>query len=146
MPFYLRAGKRLPKRVTEIAITYKTPPIALFRRAGVLVQEPNVLVLRIQPDEGIALRIGAKEPGPTMRVETVKMDFRYSEHFGGKTPDAYERLLLDALNGDSTLFARRDEVEAAWELVTSVLDVWRERPPRDLPNYEAGTWGPEAAL
>jgi glucose-6-phosphate 1-dehydrogenase len=80
-----------------------------------------------------------------MRVEAVKMDFRYSEHFGGKTPDAYERLLLDALNGDSTLFARRDEVEAAWELVTAVLDVWRESPPRDLPNYEAGTWGPEAA-
>jgi len=146
VPFYLRAGKRLPKRVTEIAITFKTPPIALFRRAGVLGQEPNVLVLRLQPDEGIALRIGAKEPGPTMRVETVKMDFRYSEFFGEKTPDAYERLLLDALNGDSTLFARRDEVEAAWELVTSVLDVWRESPPRDLPNYEAGTWGPEAAM
>jgi glucose-6-phosphate 1-dehydrogenase len=81
-----------------------------------------------------------------MRVETVKMDFRYSEHFGEKTPDAYERLLLDALNGDPTLFARRDEVEAAWELVTAVLDVWRENPPRDLPNYEAGTWGPEAAM
>ncbi len=146
VPFYLRAGKRLPKRVTEIAITFKTPPIALFRRAGVLGQEPNALVLRIQPDEGIALRIGAKEPGPSMRIETVKMDFRYSEFFGEKTPDAYERLLLDALNGDSTLFARRDEVEAAWELVTAVLDVWRESPPRDLPNYEAGTWGPEAAM
>jgi glucose-6-phosphate 1-dehydrogenase len=146
VPFYLQAGKRLPKRVTEIAITFKTPPIALFRRAGVLVQEPNVLVLRIQPDEGIALRIGAKQPGPTMRVETVKMDFRYSEFFGGATPDAYERLLLDALNGDPTLFARRDEVEAAWELVTSVLDVWADAPPRDLPNYEAGTWGPEAAM
>ncbi len=145
VPFYLRAGKRLPKRVTEIAITFKTPPIALFRRAGVLAQEPNVLVLRIQPDEGIALRIGAKQPGPTMRVDTVKMDFRYSEHFGGKTPDAYERLLLDALNGDGTLFARRDEVEAAWELVSAVLDVWRESPPRDLPNYEAGMWGPEGA-
>ena len=145
VPFYLRAGKRLPKRVTEIAITFKTPPIALFRKAGVLVQEPNSLILRIQPDEGIAFRIGAKQPGPTMRVETVKMDFRYSEFFGEKTPDAYERLLLDALNGDPTLFARRDEVEAAWELVTSVLDVWRENPPRDLPNYEAGTWGPEAA-
>ena len=124
----------------------RRPPIALFRRAGVLVQEPNVLVLRIQPDEGIALRIGAKLPGPTMRVETVKMDFRYSEHFGATTPDAYERLLLDAMHGDATLFTRRDEVEAAWELVTAVLDVWRENPPRDLPNYEAGTWGPEAAM
>ena len=146
VPFYLRAGKRMPKRVTEIAITFKTPPIALFRKAGVLGQEPNALILRIQPDEGIALRIGAKEPGPSMRVEPVKMDFRYSEFFGEKTPDAYERLLLDALNGDPTLFARRDEVEAAWELVTAVLDVWRDSPPRDLPNYEAGTWGPEAAM
>lgn len=145
VPFYLRAGKRLPKRVTEIAITFKTPPIALFRHAGCAVGEPNVLVLRIQPDEGIALRIGAKRPGPTMRVETVKMDFRYAEHFGEKPPDAYERLLLDALNGDGTLFARRDEVEAAWELVEGVLDVWAESPPPDLPNYEAGTWGPEAA-
>lgn len=145
VPFYLRAGKRLPKRVTEIAITFKTPPIALFRHAGCAVGEPNVLVLRIQPDEGIALRIGAKRPGPTMRVETVKMDFRYAEHFGEATPDAYERLLLDALHGDGTLFARRDEVEAAWELVEGVLDVWAESPPPDLPNYEAGTWGPEAA-
>lgn len=145
VPFYLRAGKRLPKRVTEIAITFKTPPIALFRHAGCAVGEPNVLILRIQPDEGIALRIGAKRPGPTMRVETVKMDFRYAEHFGEATPDAYERLLVDALHGDGTLFARRDEVEAAWELVEGVLDVWAESPPGDLPNYEAGTWGPEAA-
>ena len=145
VPFYLRAGKRLPKRVTEIAITFKTPPIALFRHAGCAVGEPNVLVLRIQPDEVIALRIGAKRPGPTMRVETVKMDFRYAEQFGEATPDAYERLLLDALNGDGTLFARRDEVEAAWELVEGVLDVWAESPPPDLPNYEAGAWGPAAA-
>ena len=146
VPFYLRAGKRMPKRVTEIAITFKTPPIALFRKTGVLTQEPNVLILRIQPDEGIALRFGAKQPGPTMRVDTVKMDFRYADAFAGKTHDAYERLLLDALHGDSTLFARRDEVEAAWEHVTNVLDVWRGNPPADLPNYECGTWGPEAAM
>ncbi|KAA0253194.1 MAG: glucose-6-phosphate dehydrogenase [Acidobacteria bacterium] len=146
VPFYLRAGKRLPKRVTEIAITFKTPPIAFFRRAGVLSQEPNVLVLRIQPDEGIALRFGAKLPGASMRIEPVKMDFRYSEFFGAASPEAYERLVMDALNGDGTLFARRDEVEAAWEHVTAVLDTWREHPPQDHPNYEAGTWGPEAAV
>ncbi len=146
VPFYLRAGKRMPKRVTEIAFTFKTPPIALFRKAGVLRQEANVLVLRIQPDEGIGLNFGAKEPGPVMKIDPVKMNFRYSEFFGGSSPEAYERLLLDAIHGDSTLFARRDEVEAAWEHCTPVLDVWREHPPMDHPNYEAGTWGPEAAV
>jgi len=146
VPFYLRAGKRMPKRVTEIAFTFKTPPIAMFRKAGVLRQEPNVLVLRIQPDEGMELRFGAKEPGPTMKIDPVKMDFKYSEFFGGSTPEAYERLLMDCIHGDSTLFARRDEVEAAWEHCTPVLDVWREHPPLDHPNYEAGTWGPEAAV
>jgi len=146
VPFYLRAGKRMPKRLTEIAITFKTPPIAFFRRAGVSRQEQNVLVLRIQPDEGIALRFGAKLPGPVMKIEPVKMDFRYEEFFGSKSPDAYERLLMDAIHGDSTLFARRDEVEAAWEHVTAVLDTWRENPPVEMPNYEAGTWGPEGAV
>ncbi|HEV8268067.1 MAG TPA: glucose-6-phosphate dehydrogenase, partial [Thermoanaerobaculia bacterium] len=145
-PFYLRAGKRMPKRVTEIAITFRTPPIALFRKAGVLRQESNVLVLRIQPDEGIALHFGAKEPGPTMKIDPVSMDFHYSRFFGGSTPEAYERLLMDAIHGDSTLFARRDEVEAAWEHCTPILDAWRDNPPLDHPNYEAGTWGPEAAV
>ena len=145
-PFYLRAGKRMPKRVTEIAITFKTPPIALFRKAGVLRQEANVLILRIQPDEGIALKFSAKEPGPTMKIDPVAMDFKYSEFFGTRAPDAYERLLMDAIHGDSTLFARRDEVEAAWEHCTPVLDTWRDNPPLDHPNYEAGTWGPEAAV
>jgi len=146
VPFYLRAGKRLAKRVTEIAIQFKTPPIALFRQAGVLRQEPNVLVLNIQPDEGIALRFGAKVPGPVTKVEPVTMDFRYSTFFGASQPEAYERLLMDAIHGDSTLFARRDEVEAAWEHVTPLLDVWRDNPPLDHPNYEAGTWGPDAAV
>ena len=146
VPFYLRAGKRLQKRVTEIAIQFKTPPIALFRRVGVLRQEPNVLVLRIQPDEGIALKFGAKVPGPVTKVDPVTMDFRYSEVFGASQPEAYERLLMDAIHGDSTLFARRDEVEAAWEHVTPLLDVWRDNPPLDHPNYEAGTWGPDAAV
>lgn len=146
VPFYLRAGKRLQKRVTEIAIQFKTPPIALFRRVGVLRQEPNVLVLRIQPDEGVALKFGAKVPGPVTKVDPVTMDFRYSEFFGASQPEAYERLLMDAIHGDSTLFARRDEVEAAWEHVTPLLDVWRDNPPLDHPNYEAGTWGPDASV
>jgi glucose-6-phosphate 1-dehydrogenase len=146
VPFYLRAGKRLQKRVTEIAIQFKTPPIALFRRVGVVRQEPNVLVLRIQPDEGIALKFGAKVPGPVTKVDPVTMDFRYSEFFGASQPEAYERLLMDAIHGDSTLFARRDEVEAAWERVTPLLDVWRDNPPLDHPNYEAGTWGPDASV
>ena len=146
VPFYLRAGKRLAKRVTEIAIQFKTPPISLFRQVGVMKQETNALILRIQPDEGIALKFGAKEPGPTMKVDPVTMDFRYSEFFGASQPEAYERLLMDAMHGDSTLFARRDEVEAAWERVTPLLDVWRDNPPVDHPNYEAGTWGPDAAV
>jgi glucose-6-phosphate 1-dehydrogenase len=146
VPFYLRAGKRLAKRVTEIAIQFKTPPISLFRQVGVMKQEPNALILRIQPDEGIALKFGAKEPGQTMKVDPVTMDFRYSEFFGASQPEAYERLLMDAMHGDSTLFARRDEVEAAWERVTPLLDVWRDNPPVDHPNYEAGTWGPDAAV
>ena len=146
VPFYLRAGKRMPGRVTEIAITFKTPPIAFFRRAGVAQGEQNVLILRIQPDEGIALRFGAKKPGGVMRIDPVKMDFRYAEFFGSASPDAYERLLVDAIHGDSTLFARRDEVEAAWEHVTPLLDAWAESPPSDLPNYPSGTWGPEGAV
>ncbi len=146
VPFYLRAGKRMPKRVTEIAIQFKTPPIAFFRKSGMARQEPNTLILRIQPDEGIALKFGAKQPGATMKIDTVTMNFQYSEFFGTSQPEAYERLLMDAIHGDSTLFARRDEVEAAWELVTPVLDVWRDNPPTDHPNYEAGTWGPEAAV
>ncbi len=146
VPFYLRAGKRLPRRVTEIAIQFKTPPIAFFRKAGTPQQEPNILILRIQPDEGIALKFGAKQPGTSMKIDTVTMNFKYSEFFGRSQPEAYERLLMDALHGDSTLFARRDEVEAAWELVTPVLDAWRDDPPTDHPNYDAGTWGPEAAV
>ncbi len=146
VPFYVRAGKRMPRRVTEIAIQFRTPPIAFFRKAGMPQQEPNTLILRIQPDEGIALMFGAKQPGGAMKIDTVTMNFQYSEFFGRSQPEAYERLLMDAIHGDSTLFARRDEIEAAWEACTPVLDVWRENPPTDLPNYDAGTWGPEGAV
>jgi glucose-6-phosphate 1-dehydrogenase len=145
VPFFLRAGKRLPKRVTEIAIAFKRAPHALFRAAGCGALEPNVLTLRIQPDEGISLGFGSKAPGPVIRIDPVQMDFRYDTAFGGAPPDAYERLLLDAIAGDSTLFARRDEVECAWSVITPILEAWTHRPPPPFPNYVAGTWGPEAA-
>jgi glucose-6-phosphate 1-dehydrogenase len=145
VPFYLRTGKRLPKRVTELAISFKVPPLLLFRQAGMDEMEPNVLTLNIQPDEGITLRFAAKVPGQATRIRAVNMDFNYGTSFGVEEPTAYERLLLDAMVGDRTLFARRDEVELSWALVMPVLEAWDGAPPRDFPNYEAGTWGPETA-
>ena len=145
VPFYLRTGKRLPKRATEVAITFKTPPLQLFRQLGGGDDPtPNLLVLRIQPDEGISLRFGAKVPGTRSDVRPVNMDFRYGSSFGTDPPEAYERLLLDAIIGDSTLFTRWDSVEAAWSLLTPVIDAWGngERP---LEFYEAGSWGPDGA-
>jgi glucose-6-phosphate 1-dehydrogenase len=142
-PFYLRSGKRLPRRATEIAIVFKRPPVLLFgNRAG--HARPNVLTLRIQPREGISLSIGSKLPGQDLRVEDVRMDFLYSTTFGGETPEAYERLLLDAVLGESTLFAREDEVDLAWGLVDPVAEAWRTAG--DAPEtYAAGTWGPACA-
>ncbi|TAK25490.1 MAG: glucose-6-phosphate dehydrogenase [Chloroflexota bacterium] len=144
-PFYLRSGKRLPKRITEIAITFKRVPHLLFDRSAVTGLEQNVLTLRIQPDEGISLRFGAKVPGPTVRLRSVNMDFLYGIAFGSEPADAYERLLLDAMLGDQTLFTRRDEVEQAWTLVNHITDGWKKLPPISGPNYAAGTWGPEEA-
>jgi glucose-6-phosphate 1-dehydrogenase len=147
VPFYVRAGKRLPKRVTEIAIVFRQPPLALFPTPDGSRIEPNVLSITIQPDEGISLKFGSKVPEPQadLRIRPVKMDFRYGTSFGFAAPDAYERLLLDAMMGDATLFTRRDEVEAAWAFVTPLIEGWgRSRPPR-FPNYEAGTWGPDEA-
>jgi glucose-6-phosphate 1-dehydrogenase len=144
VPFFLRSGKRLPKRVTEIAIQFKEVPHRLFTGTDAPL-EPNVLVIRIQPNEGITLRFGAKLPGQTMRIRWVNMDFRYGLSFGVKPPEAYERLLLDCMLGDSTLYARRDMVERGWEIVTPVLEAWK-KPPSDFPNYEAGSWGPRAAF
>jgi glucose-6-phosphate 1-dehydrogenase len=143
-PFYARVGKRLPKRVTEIAVTFKPVPHAFFAGSG-RGPEPNVLALRIQPEEGISLRFGSKVPGTRLMVEPVKMDFLYGHSFGVDPPEAYERLLLDAMLGDSTLFIRRDEVEAAWGIVSAIHRGWAEEPAPSLPNYEAGTWGPDAA-
>jgi glucose-6-phosphate 1-dehydrogenase len=145
VPFYLRVGKALPARATEIAIAFKRPPMVLFRDTSVDHLAPNELVIRVQPDEGIALRFGAKVPGATMRLGSVDMDFGYKEHFGSQPATGYERLLYDAMQGDQTLFQRADMVEAAWSAVEPVLDLWRALPPKSFPNYAAGTWGPREA-
>ncbi len=148
VPFYIRAGKRLAKRTTEISIQFKMPPQLLFKdlSAGKCSElQPNVITMRIQPDEGISLRFSSKVPSPNMEVCPVIMDFNYAEAFGKSSANGYERLLLDAMLGDGTLFAHRDGVEATWSLLTPVLEKWASTKPKDFPNYEAGTWGPEAA-
>ncbi len=144
VPFYLRTGKHLPRRVTEIAIEFKRVPHLMFQSVGELDLTPNVISLRIQPDEGIALRFAAKVPGARTQLRTVRMDFLYGASFGEAGPDAYERLLLDAMLGDPTLFTRRDEVEAAWAIAQPILDAWDDPGAGPRP-YEAGTWGPAKA-
>jgi glucose-6-phosphate 1-dehydrogenase len=144
VPFFLRAGKRLPKRVTEIAVQFRAVPHLPFADRSAQA-EPCVLVLRIQPDEGISLRFNAKVPGFRIALQPVKMDFRYGTSFGTEPPEAYERLIVDCMIGDATLFARADEVEAAWALMDPILAVWAEHRPGDFPNYESGTWGPASA-
>lgn len=144
VPFYLRAGKRLPKRATEIAIQFKDVPQHLFPTVGD-EPEPNLLVIRIQPDEGILLRFAAKVPGLGVDVRPVNMDFAYGSAFTVESPDAYETLILDALLGDASLFTRADEVEAAWRIVDPIIDAWIAGPEPVMPNYTAGTWGPDAA-
>ena len=146
VPFYLRAGKRLATRATEITIQFKQPPMLLFGASmnGPCTEiQPNIITMRIQPDEGISLRFGAKVPGPQMAVCPVIMDFSYKHAFGTSSANGYERLLLDAMLGDATLFAHRDGVEATWALFTPVLDAWAKKYPQTFPNYAAGTWGPE---
>ncbi len=148
VPFYIRAGKRLAKRVTEITIMFKQPPLSIFKDAegkGAEGIRNNIISMRIQPDEGITLRFGAKLPGPDMSISPVNMNFSYAEAFGASSANGYERLLLDAMMGDATLFAHRDGVEATWALMTPILKSWAENPIRDLPNYAAGTWGPPTA-
>ena len=146
VPFYLRAGKRLPRQATEIAIQFKQPPVLLFGKDSAQVPEPNVLAMHIQPDEGITLKVGSKLPGPTMDVHSVHMDFRYGSSFGRRSPEAYERLLLDGLLGDSTLFSREDTVDAAWRFVDRIRERWEEAEGASLHPYEAGNWGPREAL
>ncbi len=150
VPFFLRAGKRMKKRATEISIQFKQPPLLIFNRlatdgpCGEI--QPNLLTIRIQPDEGIALRFGAKVPTSSqMSVCPVNMDFDYETAFGKSTANGYERLLLDAMLGDQTLFAHRDGVETNWALYTPILDAWKSKTPEVFPNYFAGSWGPECA-
>ena len=150
VPFYLRAGKRLKKRATEITIQFKQPPLLIFNRmqsSGPCTEiQPNIISIRIQPDDGIALRFGAKVPNtPGMAVCPVNMDFDYSQAFGQSRANGYERLLLDAMLGDQTLFSHRDGVEINWALYTPILQAWANKSPEVFPNYFAGTWGPECA-
>ena len=142
VPFFIRTGKRLPKRASEIVIRFHRTPHMIFRRSPSGV-EPNLLVIRIQPDEGISLTLTAKTPGPDLKLAPVTMDFRYGEVFGGQTPEAYERLILDAINGDATLYARADWVEQAWKILQPILDAWSAGG--DPAPYEAGSWGPPEA-
>ncbi|GAB4473392.1 MAG: glucose-6-phosphate dehydrogenase [Anaerolineales bacterium] len=142
VPFYIRSGKRLPKSVTEIVIQYKQVPLSLFGWRNMAGDAPNQLILCIQPDEGITLTFGAKAPGPTNQIAPVNMSFDYVSTFGSEPPEAYERLLLDVIMGDATLFTRADEVEAAWRFTTYILEAWEKAGVKNIPVYEAGTWGP----
>jgi glucose-6-phosphate 1-dehydrogenase len=146
VPFYLRTGKRMPKKVSEVAIHFRQVPHTIFQATGKQAT-PNVLVMRIQPDEGISLRFDVKMPGADLRSRSVEMDFGYGAAFGKTSGgDAYDRLILDCMMGDQTLFTRSDEVEAAWRVVTPVLAAWdAPADPTTIPEYEAGTWEPQAA-
>ncbi len=144
VPFYIRTGKRMPKRVTDIAIHFNAAPLSIFTRDNHVGPRPNLLIIRIQPEEGISLRFLSKNPGGGMRLRPVSMDFNYGSSFGVRTPTAYETLLLDAITGDATLYTRQDMVEASWQVVQPILDQW-SNTKFDLPNYEAGTWGPQCS-
>jgi glucose-6-phosphate 1-dehydrogenase len=145
VPFYVRTGKNLAKRVTEIAIIFQRTPHFIFRQAPSAQVESNVLAFRIQPDEGITLKITAKLPGQAMEMRPVNMDFRYGSTFGIHLADAYERLLLDCMMGDPTLFNRIDSVDSAWSLIQPLLDVWGADQSGTMPQYPSGSWGPVEA-
>ncbi len=146
VPFYLRSGKRMARRVSEIAIQFRRPPGTLFAAAGERFQlAPNTLAFQIQPDEGLGLVLNGKIPGLETRTQPVKMSFRYATTYGSNTPEAYERLVLDAMIGDGTLFIRGDETEASWRLCTPVLDYWRELGSSGMDSYQAGSWGPSSS-
>lgn len=145
VPFYLRTGKRLGARDTEISITFKRAPFMLFRDTPVDQLTSNRLVLHIQPDEGVSLRFGAKVPGPVLKLGAVDMEFNYEDYFGNVSATGYERLLHDCMLGDATLFQRADQVEAGWAVVAPIQKAWAEASPPDFPNYEAGSWGPKEA-
>jgi glucose-6-phosphate 1-dehydrogenase len=145
VPFYLRTGKRLAARHTEVAVQFKRAPLVLFRDTPVNQLDANQLIIHIAPDEGISLRFGAKIPGAQMKVGEVEMDFNYADYFGTTANTGYEVLLYDGIMGDQTLYQRADMVEAGWTAVDPILDVWKALPARNFPNYAAGSWGPEEA-
>ncbi|HSK71078.1 MAG TPA: glucose-6-phosphate dehydrogenase [Pyrinomonadaceae bacterium] len=145
VPFYVRTGKRLPAKHTEVVVQFKKAPFVLFRNTPIERLTTNRIVIHIQPDEGITLHFGAKIPGPIVNMGAVDMDFNYTEHFGEQISTGYERLLYDCMTGDATLFQRVDMVEASWSIVSPVLDVWSAIPARGFPNYAAGSWGPDEA-
>ncbi len=145
VPFYLRTGKRMSRRVTQVVIRFRRPPFVLFRKTSVSSIAPNELVINIAPTEGICLSFEAKVPGPVVQLGSVNMDFQYADYFGTTPSTGYETLLYDCMMGDPTLFQRADMVEAGWSVVQPILDVWKALPPRDFPNYAAGSWGPAHA-
>jgi glucose-6-phosphate 1-dehydrogenase len=145
VPFYIRTGKHLPRRSTEVTIQFKRVPHLLYKPSETLGLVPNRLTMRIQPDEGISLKIGAKVPGAARELRSVDMSFSYTSAFGIQSPEAYERLIADCMLGDSTLFIRRDEIEASWRIIDSITDVWKQLPPDTVRPYPAGTWGPKEA-
>ena len=151
VPFYLRSGKRMPRRASEIVIQFRPPPVLMFNQTELEQKWPSVLVMRVQPDEGISLRFNVKTPGtanqltPEFEITPVNMDFSYDDAFGGETPPAYQTLLLDVMLGDATLFTRSDEVEAAWAIIDPLVDYLARHPPSRIPQYPAGTWGPKEA-
>jgi glucose-6-phosphate 1-dehydrogenase len=145
VPFYLRTGKRLARKVTEIAVTLKPVPHLAFQTQGSVGVQANQIILTVQPDEGVSVSLGAKIPGPTMRIRPVNMEFRYGTSFMSESPEAYERLILDAMRGDATLFTRDDEIEALWGIIDPILTAWKEDESSSIAQYEAGSPGPTEA-
>ena len=145
VPFYLRTGKRMAKRHTEIAITFRKPPFVLFRGTNVDKLSENKLIIKIQPEEGTRMRFNAKVPGPVLNIGAVDMDFDYKDYFGARPATGYEVLLYDCMIGDATLFQRADMVDGGWSIVDPILDVWKALPARSFPNYASGSWGPKEA-
>ena len=144
VPFFLRTGKRLSRKTTEIAVQLKPVPHLAFSSDGSVGVQPNLLILAVQPNEGVSLKLGAKIPGATMRIRPVTMEFHYGTSFMSQSPEAYERLILDAMRGDPTLFTRNDEVDALWRVIDPILEAWSE-DGGPVPKYEAGSAGPEEA-
>ncbi|HVN54365.1 MAG TPA: glucose-6-phosphate dehydrogenase, partial [Anaerolineaceae bacterium] len=145
VPFYLRTGKRLPRRASEVLIQFRPVPHQAFPASAIADMQPNLLILRLQPEEGIILRFQAKRPGPKFQLNGVDLCFSYQEAFNSGPPEAYENLLLDLIMGDATLFMRADQIEAAWKVLAPILDAWTNNSPAGFPNYPSGAWGPESA-